>query len=95
MNPIGFWLLILQVVERLFAARHPVPTLPPLPPQPVPFSAKARQRHGLIGGLSGTGKSSLFKSIATQVLWGRIRHSSPHGLIVFDVHNSLYDYLKT
>lgn len=90
---IAFSLWFLRVLGRLFKTTLSV-KLPRLPTYFV-LERKTLQRHLAIYGLSGTGKSRLISSLALGTVAQRLSGVIPHGLIVFDVHGSLYSYLKT
>jgi hypothetical protein len=93
-NPIDLWGFFLQMVERRFLAAHPLPTLPAPSAQPVVFAAGARNRHAVIYGLSGTGKSRLIEDLVMQQIDARLQGHSTHGLMVIDVHDELYFDLR-
>ncbi len=87
---VSLWFL--RITGRLFKAALSV-KLPSLPTYFV-LAQETIQRHVAIYGLSGAGKSRLLISLVIRTIEQMLRRIIQHGVIVFDVHGSLYTYFK-
>jgi hypothetical protein len=94
MNPFAFWGGILWQVERQFAASHPPPRLPPPPSQPIAYAHQARNRHALVTGVPGSGKSVLLTQLVGQEIISRLEGTSNRGVIVVDTTGDIVTDLK-